>query len=171
MRKHQSLLDWQLRSDLLWLIAFTILSKLQSCASPRVSATKYPATAKDQLKRGHKTGLNEAPFPRMVDMWFLALCLGVKEGNRKNLSGVKMHKFMDGTVLISDSWRIDALMLLAISLKDTTIVAEPTKIINLANEYAAGGLPDVINMLKNGDADAIYNLSDNLEAVIKKTKK
>ena len=80
-----------------------------------------------------------------------------------------MHKFMDGTVLISDPWRIDALMLLAISLtNDTAIVAEPTKIINLANEYAAGGLPDVIDMLKDGDADAIYNLSDNLEAEIKR---
>ena len=120
-------------------------------------------------QEGRKTGLGEAPFPRMVDMWFLALCLGAKEHRREDLTGVKMHKFMDGTVLSSDPWRIDALMLLAISLSnETEIVAEPAKIINLANEYAAGGLPDVIDMLKDGDADAIYNLSDNLEAVIKK---
>lgn len=120
-------------------------------------------------QEGRKTGFGEAPFPRMVDMWFLALCLGAKQGKKGDLSGVKMHKFMDGTVLSSDPWRIDALMLLAIGLTDDTeIVAEPGKIINLANEYAAGGLPDVIDMLKDGDADAIYNLSDNLEDVIKK---
>ncbi len=120
-------------------------------------------------QEGRKTGLGEAPFPRMVDMWFLALCLGAKQGNKEDLSGVKMHKFMDGTVLSSDPWRIDSLMLLAIGITDDTeIVAEPSKVINLANEYAAAGLPDVIDMLKDGDADAIYNLSDNLEDVIKK---
>jgi len=80
-----------------------------------------------------------------------------------------MHEFIYGTVLSSDPWRIDALMFLAISLtNDTAIVAEPAKIINLTNEYAAGGLPDVIDMLKDGDADAIYNLSDHLEAVIER---
>ena len=119
-------------------------------------------------QEGRKTGLGQAPFPRMVDMWFLALCLGAKNRKREDLGGVKMHKFMDGTVLGSDPWRIDALMLLAITLTgDTTIVAEPARIINLANEYAAGGLPDVIDMLKDGDADAIYNLSDNLETEIR----
>ena len=119
-------------------------------------------------QEGRKTGLGHAPFPRMVDMWFLALCLGAKNRKKEDLSGVKMHKFMDGTVLGSDPWRIDALMLLAITLTgDTTIVAEPARIINLANEYAAGGLPDVIDMLKDGDADAIYNLSDNLETEIR----
>ena len=62
-------------------------------------------------------------------------------------------------------------MLLAIDLTDNTeIVAEPATIINLVNEYAAAGLPDVIDMLKDGDADAIYNLSDNLEALIKKAQ-
>jgi len=104
----------------------------------------------------------------MVDMWFLALCIGAREGKKEDLSNVKMHKFMDGTVLSSDPWRIDALMLLAISLtEDPAIVTEPGKIIHLANEYAAGGLADVIDMLKEGDADPIYNLSDNLEQVIK----
>ena len=95
--------------------------------------------------------------------------MGAKGGKREDLTGVKMHKFMDGTVLSSDPWRIDALMLLAISMtNETAIVAEPAKITNLANEYAAGGLPDVIEMLKDGDADAIYNLSDNLEAETKR---
>ena len=138
---------------------------------------RIPESFRDEVSRycqgptqeGRKTRLGEAPFPRMVDMWFLALCLGVKVGRRVDLTGMKMHKFMDGTVLSSDPWRIDALMLLAISLtSNTAIVAEPAKVISLANEYAAGGLPDVIDMLKDGDADAIYNLSDNLEAEIKR---
>ena len=120
-------------------------------------------------QEGRKTWRGEAPFPRMVDMWFLALCLGAKQGKKEDLTGVKMHKFMDGTVLSTDPWRIDAIMLLAISrTANTEIVAHPSRVINLANEYAAGGLPDVLDMLKDGDADAIYNLSDNLEATIKR---
>ncbi len=120
-------------------------------------------------QEGRKTWLGEAPFPRMVDMWFLALCLGAKQGKKEDLTGVKMHKFMDGTVLSTDPWRIDALMLLAISrTADTEIVVHPSRVINLANEYAAGGLPDVLDMLRDGDADAIYNISDNLEAAIKR---
>ena len=136
---------------------------------------RIPESFRDDVSRycqgptqdGRKTSLGEAPFPRMVDMWFMALCLGAKEGNRTDLSGVKMHKFMDGTVLSSDPWRIDALMLMAISLtNDTSIVADPLKIISLANEYAAGGLPRVLEMIKDGDAEAIYNLSDNLESIL-----
>ena len=142
----------------------------------QTSELRIPESLREEISRycqgptqeGRRTGLGEAPFPRMVDMWFLALCLGAKKGRREDLTGIKMHKFMEGTVLSSDPWRIDALMLLAISLtNDTAIVSEPGKIINVANEYAAGGLPDVIDMLKHGDADAIYNLSDNLEAAIK----
>ena len=116
-----------------------------------------------------RTERGEAPFPRTVDMWFLALCLGAKEGNREDLAGVKVHRFTDGSVLDSDPWRIDALLLLAISLtRDTAILAEPAKIITLANEYAAGGLSDLIDMLRDGDADAMGNLSVNLVAAIKR---
>ena len=142
-----------------------LTAELRIPESLREDVSRY---CQGPTQEGRKTGLGQAPFPRMVDMWFLALCLGAKNGKREDLRGVKMHKFMDGTVLSSDPWRIDALMLLSITLtKDTAIVAEPARIINLANEYAAGGLPDVIDMLKDGDADAIYNLSDNLEAAIK----
>ena len=36
-------------------------------------------------QEGRKTWLGEAPFPRIVDMWFLALCLGAKQGKKKTL--------------------------------------------------------------------------------------
>ena len=119
-------------------------------------------------QEGRKTALGDAPFPRMVDMWFLALCIGAREGKREELSKTRMHKFMDGTVLSSDPWRIDALMLLGIALTgETEAVADPPKIVNLANEYAAGGLTSVLEMLKDGEADAIYSLSDGLETMIR----
>lgn len=119
---------------------------------------------------GRKTTLSEAPFPRMVDMWFLAMCLGAKRRKKQDFPADKMHKFMDGTILSSDPWRIDTLMLLAIGLTgDTEIVADPRKVMNLANQYAAGGLPEVIDMLKDGDAESIYNLSENLESLIRKS--
>ena len=138
---------------------------------------RIPESFRDEVSRycqgptqeGRKTGLGDAPFPRMVDMWFLALCVGAREGRREELSKTKMHKFMDGTVLSSDPWRIDTLMLLGIALTgDTAVVADPAKVVSLANEYAAGGLTSVLEMLKDGDADAIYNLSDGLEGMIRK---
>lgn len=140
---------------------------------------RIPARYREDVSRycqgatqdGRKTGLAEAPFPRMVDMWFLAFCIGAKRGNKEELPLDKTHKFMDGTVFSSDSWRIDALMLIAVGVTgDTEILAEPRRVMNLANQYAAGGLPDVIDLLKDGDAEAIYNVSDNLESIIRKTR-
>jgi hypothetical protein len=139
---------------------------------------RLPSTYREEVSRycqgatqdGKGISLGEAPFPRVVDMWFLALCLAAN--NRKRLEDLaldKTYKFMDGTVLTSDPWRIDALMLLAVGMtSDPEIVADPRKIINLSNQLAAAGMPEVLDMLKNGDSEAIYNLSDNLEAVMRK---
>lgn len=138
---------------------------------------RLPSGYRDEVSRycqgatqdGRGAGLGDAPFPRIVDMWFLALCLAAKAGKKEaELPADKTYKFMDGTVLSSDPWRIDVLMMLAVSMTgETEIVAQPRQVIQLANQLAAAGMPDVIDMLKNGDSDAIYNLSDNLEASMK----
>lgn len=138
---------------------------------------RLPSSYRDEISRycqgatqdGRGAGIGEAPFPRIVDMWFLALCLAAKAGKKDGeLAADKTYKFMDGTVLSSDPWRIDVLMMLAVSLTgETEIVAQPRQIMQLANQLAAAGMSDVMDLLKNGDADAIYNLSDNLERVMK----
>jgi hypothetical protein len=126
---------------------------------------RLPSSYRDEISRycqgatqdGRGTGLGDAPFPRIVDMWFLALCLAARAGKKEtDLPADKTYKFMEGTVLSSDPWRIDMLMMLAVSMTgETEIVAQPRQVINLANQLAAAGMPDVIDMLRKGDSFAI----------------
>jgi bisphosphoglycerate-independent phosphoglycerate mutase (AlkP superfamily) len=84
------------------------------------------------------------------------------------------YKIIDGSIFTSDPWRIQALMLIMIGLiENVEIVSEPRKIMAMANGLAVAGLPHVIEMLKDGDDDPIWNLSECVEHLIKtiKTKK
>lgn len=126
---------------------------------------KYCLTRYDS---GSRNNPEDSPFPRMVDMWFLALCIAVKEGlSPQKLKG-KTYKAIEGNVFGSDTWRSNALILLAIADKgDIEIINEPGQIIRLANEYAMAGLPRLISLLEecNGDT-AIDYLSDEIESLI-----
>lgn len=45
---------------------------------------------------------------------------------------------------------------------------EPRKITSLASGLAVSGLPKVIEMLKNGDSEPIWNLSDAISDLLEK---
>lgn len=63
-------------------------------------------------------------------------------------------------------------MLLAIGYNDEVeIVNEPRKMMALASGLAAAGLPIVVDMLKDGDAEPIWNLSDAIDEIIRKKDK
>ena len=47
------------------------------------------------------------------------------------------------------------------------IVGEPRKMMSLANGLAIAGLPHVVEIIKDGDDEPIWNLSDNIETLIK----
>ena len=53
---------------------------------------------------------------------------------------------------------------------DLQIVSEPSKMIAIASGLAIAGLPQVIEMLKDGKAEAIWNLSDSLDETLRKKK-
>ena len=60
-------------------------------------------------------------------------------------------------------------MLIAIGKTgDVQIVAELRKMIALASGLAVAGLPKVIEMLKDGDAEPIWNLSDAIDGILRK---
>lgn len=60
-------------------------------------------------------------------------------------------------------------MLLAIGTTgDVQIVSEPRRIMALANGLAVAGLPKVIEMLKDGEGDPIWNLSDAVDELLRK---
>ncbi len=104
-----------------------------------------------------------SPFPRMVDMWFIALCIAVKEGLKPefNVQG-KTYKAIEGNVFGSDSWRSNALMLLAVAhTGDVKVTDQPREMMRIANAYALAGLPRLITVLEERRNDtALDYLSD-----------
>lgn len=117
-------------------------------------------------------GVDDSPFPRMIDMWFLAVCVAARLGLQpEDISKYQTKKIIEGSIFANEPWRVHALMLIAVAQSgDTKIVAEPRKMIAIASGLAIAGLPKVIEMLKGGDAEAIWNLSDALDDVLRKKK-
>ena len=107
---------------------------------------------------------------RMVDMWFLALCIAVKENLKPKLETKgKPYKAIEGVVFGSDSWRSNALMLLAIAhTGDVEITDKPHEMMKIANGYALAGLPCLIGILNDREGNtAIDYLSDFVEEMTK----
>lgn len=112
---------------------------------------------------GSKNNPEDSPFPRMVDMWFLALCVAVKEGLKPDFDAKgKTYKAIEGVVFGSDPWRSNALMLLAIAhTDDVEITGKPHEMMRIANAYALAGLPRLISILEAREGDAALDyLSD-----------
>ena len=119
--------------------------------------------------RGLTTSIDLRPFPRMVDLWFTGLSLAArKQLTPADLSEQKTTKFHEGSVLDSDSWRVHTIMLVAIAIDgNVEIVGEPHRMIAFANGLAAAGVPHIIEILRDGDQDPIWNLSDSLDEILK----
>ena len=116
--------------------------------------------------------IDQSPFPRMVDLWFLAVCVAAQEGLDPIDPGKHdSRKIIDGSIFGSDPWRVHAIMLVAIGQAgDIDIVSEPRKMMNLANGLAVAGLPKVIDMLKDGDSEPIWNISDAIHEILRRQK-
>ena len=114
--------------------------------------------------------IDQSPFPRMVDLWFLSICVASRlDLEPSDISKYDTRKIIDGSIFGSDPWRVHILMLIAIGKTgDVEIVSEPRKMMALASGLAVAGLPTVIEMLKDGDADPIWNLSDAVDGLLRK---
>src|SRR4051812_16337001 len=102
---------------------------------------------------GGRAVVDQSPFPRMVDFWFAGLAVAARKGLTPiDLSKLNTFKFIEGSILDRDSWRVQALMLIAIAVEDSVnIVGEPRKMMAIANGLAAAGIPEVVEMLSEGD--------------------
>lgn len=133
-----------------------------------------PVEFHDAFARYSQTGgnavIDQSPFPRMVDLWFLSVCVAARLGLEPvDIGKFETRKIIDGSIFGSDPWRVHTLMLLAIGHSgDVNVVSEPRKMMSLANGLSVAGLPKVIDMLKEGDADPIWNLSDALDEILRK---
>ena len=119
---------------------------------------------------GSKNSPEDSPFPRMVDMWFTALLLAVKEGLKPSLdeSGTT-YKAIEGAVFGSDAWRSSALALVAISHEGKAdVVSNANDMMRIVNGYALAGLPRLIRILEERGGDtARDHLSDEIESLLK----
>ena len=121
-------------------------------------------------QRSAEAVIDQSPFPRMVDLWFLSVCVAARLSLKPiDIAKYDTRKIIDGSIFSSDPWRVHTLMLIAISKSgDVQIVSEPRKMMALANGLAVAGLPKVIEMLKEGDAEPIWNLSDAVDSLLRK---
>ncbi len=126
---------------------------------------KYCQTKTD----GTRTIIDQSPFPRMVDMWFLAICIATKLNlESADISKYETYKIIEGSIFSSDPWRINALILIAISkTKDVEIVTQPRKIMTLVNGLAVTGMRKMLEMLKDSEDDPIWNLSESLDSLFR----
>jgi len=136
---------------------------------------RIPEAYRDEVDRfcqtqpggGTRPPPDDSPFERQIDIWFLAVCIGARKGKRTK---IKSYRFITGELLSRDPYRIESLELLAVSYTDDPWILErPSEIMDLANELAATGLAEIIDMLKDGSAKPIWNLTDNLTELLPAT--
>lgn len=130
----------------------------------------HESAFKRYCQREANSVIDQSPFPRMVDLWFLAVCVAARLGlEPADIAKYDTTKIIPGSIFGSDPWRVHTLMLIAIGKTgDVQIVSEPRKMIALANGLAIAGLPKVIEMLGEGDAEPIWNLSDAVDELLRK---
>ncbi|MET7400630.1 hypothetical protein ABZS66_44840 [Dactylosporangium sp. NPDC005572] len=105
-------------------------------------------------------GANQ-PFSRQVDAWWIAFCLGIRDNQTRPLPD-RRTKFMDGTILSSDPWRIIHLELIALGLRGEEILTHPRDVVQLATEHANYGLELLVDALtgQNEPTLAMMNFLD-----------
>jgi hypothetical protein len=105
----------------------------------------------------------------MVDFWFAGLSLaGRKQLAPVDLSKQETFKFIEGSIFDRDSWRVQAVMLIATAVDGSVeIVGEPRRMMAIANGLAAAGVPHVVDMLRDGDQDPIWNLSESIDSALR----
>ena len=85
-----------------------------------------------------------------------------------DLAKQQTFKFIEGSILDRDSWRVQAIMLIAIAFEDNVeILGDPRRMVAIANGLAATGIPEVVDMLRDGDQDPIWNLSEGIERILR----
>ena len=120
-------------------------------------------------QRSADSVIDHSPFPRMVDFWFLSVCVAARlRLEPADVTTYNTRKIIEGSIFGSDPWRVHTLMLIAIGQTDDIhVVSNPRKMIAMANGLAAAGLPKVIEMLKDGDSEPIWNLSDAIDLMLR----
>lgn len=104
----------------------------------------------------------ESPFSRIVDLWYLCVCLGAYENKSKEIKD--SYRFMDGSVLKDDHDKIATLEVVAIAeSNDETIIERSSDMLKILNSFAFYGIEVVFSGLKSGHQEGLWNLTDYVE--------
>jgi hypothetical protein len=124
----------------------------------RDEVAKYSRTFTDT---GSSSKAEDSPFERYVDLWMASICVAVAEGREVEVpTATRTWRFEYGSRLQGQTSWIDLLQLLAIAhFQNPLVVADARKVIDLANAFAATGLPVVLQMLTDGHDRPLWNLS------------
>ena len=134
-----------------------------------------PVTQRDfydqycQTQTVGKANVDRTPFRRMVDLWFSGLSFAArKELEPSNLKQKTFQFITAGEIFAPDGWQIKTLMLIAIAVDgNVKIVQKPDRVMTIANGLAATGVPYIVEMLREGDRDPIWNLSEALDILLR----
>lgn len=131
---------------------------------------EYRETFARYCRTGGRSNIDDSPFPRMVDLWFLAVCIAVRQNMEPaDLGKSATYKIIEGSIFANDPLRIHALMLIAIKMTgEIEIASEPRQVMSLANGLAVAGLPKIVEMLRDGGAEPIWNISEALDEILRK---
>jgi hypothetical protein len=111
-----------------------------------------------------KADVDRTPFNRYVDLWWAALCVGLREGRATH--GAEWHNFNIGVVLNQDPWRIRHLELIALAeTGDPAVLEDPGRVIGIANEYAATGIPILLDVM-TGQVDPIWAVTGTFRRLV-----
>ena len=99
-----------------------------------------------------------APFRTMKDVFMMSVYLGAKSGRARPLEGKRISPFK-GQVLSHDEQML--LRSLAIGVeKDPDIIADPQRIVRIAEEYANAGVWQLEELLNSSSEGALWDLTD-----------
>lgn len=129
-----------------------------------------PVAYRDEVKRyttrlggDGDTSEESAPFVRYVDLWAAAVAVGAEEEAFVSVASTEQHRFIQGFVLQGDLVRIELLQLIAIAhTEDPYVVTDARKVIEIADAYAAGGLPILMDWLDSGVQTPMVSVTKNV---------
>lgn len=115
---------------------------------------------KNKDTEGKPRSPDQSPFDRYLDLWMLALVVG--RANGLFTPNVKLDGgFYEGSGLQGDIDKILVILAVAIAHEDNDlkIMNDPSKCIQIANGYAAGGLQILIENAHKGGRTNLENIS------------
>ena len=131
--------------------------------SDRVSIDKRVHGIYIDLSRQSKSGIEEAPFILMKDVFMWAVAMGVEKGKRRELTGLKEQIFRWDQF----AQDIDIPVLKAIALAETSnaeILIDEISILRIAEEYANEGIWELKSKILDKPGKALWNLVDEVRS-------